>query len=98
MNAVVDRLADTIRSDFHCDVRHVRGVEVREPPQGVIVWHGVVEIFDLIGHPSATRCYSWAHDRDGKERRIVVLHAGPVDSPVAAVRAAIVHQDRTGSR
>lgn len=62
-----------------------------------VVWHGVVEVFDLVGHPSASRCYAWAYQRDGKERRVVVLHAGPIDSPRRAVQAALVHQQRSGT-
>ena len=40
----------------------------------------------LLDHPTATRCYAW--EVDGEVT--AVLHAGPVDGPQAAVRAAIM--------
>ncbi len=43
-------------------------------------------MFELVGHPSASKCYAW--DVDGQVT--AVLHQPPVDSPQAAVRAAIV--------
>lgn len=57
---------------------------------------GAVCVFDLVGHPTAKRAYAWSHEagEGGKRRFVVVLHAGPVDSPVAAVRAPIVAEHR----
>jgi hypothetical protein len=34
---------------------------VHETFQGQTVWAGEVEVFDLVGHPKAKRCYAWAH-------------------------------------
>jgi hypothetical protein len=54
-----------------------------------------VDTFDLEGHPEATRCYAWSHiTHEGKTRYVAVLHVPPVDSPQAAVRAAIVQEHR----
>ena len=59
------------------------------------MWDGRVEVFDLIDHPTAERAYAWAHETDeGRSRFVAVLHEGPVDSPEAAVRAAIVAEHR----
>ena len=43
-------------------------------------------MFDLIGHPTATRCYAWSYAVEGSERRrfVAVLHQRPVDSPEKA--------------
>jgi hypothetical protein len=50
-------------------------------------------VFDLIGHPTATRAYAWSHATEGTRRRFVaVLHSGPIDSPQNAVKAAIVSE------
>jgi hypothetical protein len=56
-----------------------------------------VHVFDLIGHPTATRCYAWSSPvGDSKKRRFfAVLHSEPVTSAQAAVRAAIVQEYRT---
>ena len=74
----------------------VESVPVKETFEGRTVWEGVVEVFDLIDHSTATRCYAWSYVVDDTEKRrfFAILHQGPVDSPVAAVRAAIVHENR----
>ena len=43
-------------------------------------------VFELLDHPTAPRCYAW--EVDGEVT--AVLHTGSVDSPLKAVRAAIV--------
>ena len=60
------------------------GVHVVETFAEQIVWEGEVLVFDL-DHPTAKTCYAWSVDG----RVTAVLHEGPVDSPEAAVRAAI---------
>ena len=56
---------------------------------------GEVQVFDLIDHPTAQRCYAWSYETDErKERTLAVLHEGPVDSPRKAVQAAIVRDAR----
>ncbi|MDO8750484.1 MAG: hypothetical protein Q7K03_05000 [Dehalococcoidia bacterium] len=68
---------------------------MKETFQGQTVWEGTVQVFELQGHPTASRCYAWSHATQGKKRRFVaVLHQGPVDSPEKAVRAAIVQHVR----
>lgn len=71
-------------------------VTVRESWQGKTAWEGVVSVFDLVGHPKAKRAYAWSHPVEGstKRRFFAVLHIPPVDSPAAAVRAAIVAENR----
>ena len=59
---------------------------VEEVFKGKPVWRGEVLVFELKGHPTATQCYAWSVDG----RVTAVLHDGPIDSPRAAVRAAIV--------
>ncbi len=68
---------------------------MEEAFRGETVWKGQVEIFDIEGHPKALLCYAWAHDTDtGKTKYQAVLKLPPVNSPVAAVRAAIVSEFR----
>ncbi len=57
-----------------------------------LYWSGYVEIFRLSGHPKAQRCYAWSQftgEEDGEIRYVAILELPPVDSPHAAVRAAI---------
>ena len=58
---------------------------VHETFEGQPVWQGEVVVFELLNHPTAQYCYAW--EVDG--RVTAVLHEPPVDSPLAAVRAAI---------
>ena len=76
-----------------CKARRLKSVPQKEIFQGKTVWDGVVEVFELSGHAQAKRCYAWGHweDEAGKQTRIVtVLGVPPVDSPLAAVRPAVV--------
>jgi 8-oxo-dGTP pyrophosphatase MutT (NUDIX family) len=85
--------------DIHgCESTWVESVVVTDGPKGQSDWSGAVEIFDLYGHPKATRCYAWSYTEGDvmKPRRIAVLHQGPIDSPQAAVKSLITgeHEGR----
>ena len=69
---------------------------VREAFENQPVWEGTVHVFDLEGHPTATRAYAWSSPIEGstKRRFFAVLHAGAIKSPLDAVRAAIVAEHR----
>jgi len=60
-----------------------------EQSEGQTAWEGTVEVFDLIGHPQATRAYAWSY-RDGDQiKSVTILEIPPVDSPQSAVKVAI---------
>jgi len=83
-------LIEAIRHLHGAAATWVESVPVRETFRGAPVWEGEVQVFDLAGHPTATRAYAWSHATEGERRRFVaVLHAAPVVDPVTAVRAAI---------
>src|SRR5712675_1921895 len=73
-----------------------QSVPVTETHAGAVVWEGVVHVFDLAGHPTASRAYAWSSPIEGSDKRrfFAVLHQGPVRSPLDAVRAAIVAEQR----
>ena len=89
-------LKEAIRKLHGCESTWLQAARVKETFQGEIVWEGLVQVFDLIDHPEATRCYAWSHAGGDTERRrfVAVLHKEPVTSPGAAVRAAIVQEAR----
>jgi hypothetical protein len=74
-----------------------QSVPVRETFEGQAVWEGVVHVFDLAGHPAAARAYAWSSPIEGSEKRrfFAVLHTERINSPVEAVRAAIVAEQRS---
>jgi hypothetical protein len=71
-------------------------VPILETFEGKIVWEGVVHVFDLAGHYKATRAYAWSSPIEGstKRRFFAVLHTERINSPVEAVRAAIVAEHK----
>ena len=93
----VRELRDVIHKLHGGRAKHVSSVPVTELFQGQVVWDGVVEVFDLRGHPKANRIYAWAHETDDPKhpkRYVTVLHIPPVVSPQTAVKAAIVQESR----
>jgi hypothetical protein len=70
----------------------VQSVPVIETFEGKPAWEGVVHVFALAGHRKATRAYAWSSPIEGstKRRFFAVLHTERINSPVEAVRAAIV--------
>lgn len=87
--------------DLHgCKATWIESIPVKEVFEGKTVWEGVVQVFDLQNHPEATRCYAWSYALEGSKKRrfFAVLHQGPIDSPQAAVRAAIVGEVRKGGK
>lgn len=98
----IEDLRAAIKKLHGCDAVYVRSENVLERFQGKTVWEGVVEVFDLVGHPKAKRCYAWSHvhgEKDDQRRFVAVLELLPVDSAKKAVQAAIVEQakDRQSS-
>ena len=91
----IQELQETIRKLHGVDSKHFESVRVKETFQGKTVWEGVVEVFDLVGHPKTHRAYAWAHDgKKPKESSVAVLHIPPVISAAHAVRAALVQEFR----
>ena len=66
--------------------------------QGKTIWEGIVEVFEIRGHPKAPRVYAWSHETDDPKnprRHVTVLHIAPILSAEAAVKAAIVQEFRS---
>ena len=89
----IEELKAAILNVHGATATHVETVPVVEEFQGETVWQGEVEVFDIRGHPKATRCYGWGYSTDEDQRRYVaVLELPPVTSPQTAVKAAIVSE------
>jgi len=94
----IQELQDVIHRLHGAKATHVQSAPVKEIFQGKTVWDGVVEVFDLTGHPKANRIYAWAHDTDDPKqpkRYLTVLHVPPAISPETAVRIAILQELRS---
>ena len=92
----ITELQNTIRNLHGVEATHVESVPVKEMFQGQTVWEGMVEVFNLQGHPKTDKAYAWMHDADTpkKKRHVTVLHLPPVTSPETAVRAVIIQEYR----
>jgi hypothetical protein len=90
------QLKDVVQVQHGGNATLAQSVPVRETFEGKPVWEGVVHVFDLDGHPTATRAYAWSSPIEGstKRRFFAVLHMGSIKSPQDAVRAAIVAEHR----
>src|ERR1700730_17073689 len=94
----VDQLKRAVESMHGGSAHLIQSVPVRETFEGKTVWEGVVHVFDLAGHPTATRAYAWSSPIEGstKRRFFAVLHTARISSPLEAVRAAIVAEHKEG--
>jgi hypothetical protein len=79
MSESVEDLRNGVESLHHCDARLSHISEVSESFEGMPAWQGVVHVFDLKGHPTATRAYAWSSPIEGstKRRLYAVLHVPP---------------------
>src|SRR5258708_2592140 len=98
MEESVASLKGAVESQHGGAATLAQSVPVNETHAGAVVWEGIVHVFDLVGHPTASRAYAWSSPIEGSDKRrfFAVLHQGPVKSPLDAVRAAIVAEQRQG--
>jgi hypothetical protein len=95
-SSYITELRELIHHLHGVHATHVESVPVKEVFQGQTVWEGIVEVFELHGHPTAPRVYAWSHDTGSpKKRHVTVLHITPITSAVEAVRASIVQEFRS---
>ena len=92
-----DQLREAIERMHGGAAAFLQSVPIRETFKSKPVWEGVVHIFDLSGHPTATRAYAWSSPIEGstKRRFFAVPHTNRINSPLEAVRAAIVAEHRS---
>jgi hypothetical protein len=97
MEVSIDQFKQAVESQHGGTATLAQSVPVREGFEGKPVWEGVVHIFDLAGHPKATRAYAWSSPIESSDKRrfYAVLHLGGIRSPLDAVRAAIVAEHRS---
>ncbi len=91
-----EQLQQAVESLHSCRATLAQTVPVRETFRGKPVWEGVVHVFGLEGHANANRAFAWSSPiEDSDKRRIAaVLQLGAIKTPLDAVRAAIVAEQR----
>jgi hypothetical protein len=91
----IEELQSVIHKLHGVHSTHVQSVPVTEIHQGKTIWDGIVEVFELHGHPKATHAYAWSQDTDDPKqpkRSVTVLKIPPAVSPETAVRVAIMQE------
>ena len=62
----IEALQKAIFNLHGCKSKWVESVPIKEIFEGETVWEGVVQIFDLIDHPTATLCHmNWKRQKRG---------------------------------
>lgn len=84
-------LRSAVEQMHHCTAWLAQSVPVTETHNGATVWEGVVHVFNLEGHPTASIAYAWSSPIEGSNKRrfFAVLHLGAVTGPVEAVRKPV---------
>ena len=74
----IDQLRNAVESQHGGTATLTGSVPVKETYEGQTVWEGVVHIFNLDDHPSATIAYAWSSPIQGSNKRrfFAVLHLG----------------------
>jgi hypothetical protein len=90
-------LQKAVETMHNCVATLAQTIPVKEEASGAVVWEGVVHVFDIKGNPTATRAYAWSSLTEGSDKRrfFAVLKIPPIESPIDAVRAAIVAENKT---
>ena len=89
----LERLELGIERLHDCKAVHVDSVPVHEIVHGERNWNVTVEVFSLIGHPKAKRCFAWSHHEgqaDCGHPFYALLEIPPIDSPQTAVHVTLV--------
>ena len=94
MSERIDKIRHAVETTQHCKARHVGYEMVIELFRDELAWDGIVDIFDLEGHPKAKRCYAWSFMQDGEPQYTTVLEIPPVDSAETAVKIAIAAKSK----
>lgn len=87
-------LQKAVETMHNCVATLAQSIPVKEEASSAVVWEGLIYVFDLKGHPTATRAYAWSSPIEGSDKRqfFAVLKLPPIESPIDAVRAVIAKE------
>jgi hypothetical protein len=96
----IEELQEVIHKLHGVTATHRESVPVKEVWQGKTIWDGIVEVFDLHGHPKTDTAYAWLHDTGDPNKpiqHVTVLRIHPALSPLTAVRSFIMQEIQNAS-
>ena len=98
MSERIDNLKLLIERQEKCRATHLESAVIKERYDNRVIWEGVVETFQLEGHPTAKRAYAWVRPQSGADspepEYMVVLGIPPANSAQDAVKVAVVNHIR----
>jgi hypothetical protein len=81
-------LEEAVRALHGCEAPYTRTVHVNEALEGVTLWHGLMMVFELVGHPEPECCYA-SMSRNGEHvETFAVLQLPLVTTPASALQFA----------
>jgi hypothetical protein len=92
-NEYLDWLKADIGREYNCPAYYLRTQTVHETLEGSTEWLGDVEVFGLISHLEASRCFAWRQEREGSDsssRLVIMLATPPAVSAPKAVRIQLM--------
>ena len=90
----VQEIQGVILALHGCEAEHVDSVHVHEVFEGKTAWDGMVEVFNVTGHPKAKRAYGWQYSQGDRTFSVAVLEIPPVNSAESAVSTVIAAKAR----
>lgn len=92
----IEELTQAVERQHGGSATPLQAVHVKEAFRGQTLWEGDVQVFQISDHPKTNRAYAWSAPIKGSTKRRIyaVLRIAPIDSPQAAVRAAIAAESR----
>jgi hypothetical protein len=89
-DASADQLKRVIKAQHGVASTFAKSVRVHRTSGNQADWDGVVHVFDLKGHPNASRAFAWSLRISGstQSRFFAVLQTSQIATPLKAVKAA----------
>lgn len=105
MKTYIDSLIEVIYNLHQVVAKHVGSEEIEEIQNDKVVWSGVVDIFEVVNHPTATHCFAW-EETCGKNqedlRYVAILNTQTLRTPRQAVQKMLaqdaLHQQQAQPR
>jgi len=88
-------LIEAIRHLHGCEATWVESLDVHEKSGDETVWEGDVQVFDVKGHPKATRVYAWSHATTGTRADTVVDYLWGEPAAHAMMSLITAREDRS---
>ena len=94
-NERIEMIGKAFAKGFDVEVKYIESVPVVETFQNQMVWDGLVDVFDVVGHGTAKRGYGWIIQNANNEiDYATVLEIAPVNSPKTAVQSWLVSEGK----